>query len=81
MRRVFVLAIAGGGIPGGQVVGASDERAAYVKDRRVTIGDLFATIYQALGIDPESELRDRLDRPIRLATGRPIEALYTGTAT
>ena len=46
--------------------------------RRTRPADLAATIYQALGIDPTTELRDRLDRPIRLATGEPIARLFTG---
>jgi hypothetical protein len=41
------LAIGGGGIHGGQVVGASDEKGAYVKDNMQSIGDLYATIYKA----------------------------------
>ena len=50
------LALGGGGIKGGQVVGASDERGAYVAERMVTIGDLFATVYKALGIDWDQDL-------------------------
>src|ERR1700686_4303842 len=41
------LALAGGGIKTGQVIGVSDERGANVVDRVVTMGDLYATIYQA----------------------------------
>ena len=63
------------------MIGQSDKIGAYPASRPYAPGDLAATIYRALGIDPETELRDRLDRPIRLATGRPIEALYAGTAT
>ena len=40
----------GGGIQGGTVIGASDERGAYVADRKVSMGDLYATIYKAMGI-------------------------------
>ncbi len=43
------LVLGGGGIKGGQIVGASDERGAYVAERQVTIGDLFATVYKGLG--------------------------------
>lgn len=45
------LALAGGGIRGGRVYGATDGRGAEVKDNPVTPGDLFATIYRVLGID------------------------------
>ena len=47
--------LAGGGIRGGQVYGASDRQAAYVKDNPVSPEDLLATMYHALGIDVESE--------------------------
>ena len=75
------LALAGGGIRGGQVVGESDERAAVVKDRRVTIGDLMATIYKALGIDWHKEYPTPVGRPAKIAnsidgeTGIPIDEL------
>ena len=52
------LALAGGGIKTGQVVGASDERGANVTDRVVTMGDLYATIYKALGIDWTKEIHE-----------------------
>ena len=39
--------------------------------------DLAATIYQALGVDPATELRDRLGRPLRLCSGQMIAPLYT----
>src|SRR5438876_1113585 len=44
------LALSGGGIKTGQVVGASDERGANVTERVVSMGDLYATVYKALGI-------------------------------
>jgi hypothetical protein len=38
--------------------------------------DVGATVYRALGVDPEAEVRDALGRPLRLNAGRPIEALF-----
>ena len=61
------LALAGGGIKTGQVVGASDERGANVTERVVTMGDLYATIYQALGIDWKKEYMSPIGRPIKIA--------------
>lgn len=52
----FSLVAAGGGIRGGQVVGASDGSGAAVTDRPVKPEDLSATIYQCLGINPLAEL-------------------------
>jgi hypothetical protein len=75
---VFSAAIAGGGVRGGQVIGSSDKSGAYPASRRYTPGDLAATTPPAFGIDPETEIHDRLGRPIRLCSGQPIAALYTG---
>jgi uncharacterized protein (DUF1501 family) len=75
------LALAGGGIKAGQVVGASDERGANVTERVVSMGDLYATIYQALGIDWKREYMSPIGRPIKIAnslddrTGTPVKEL------
>ena len=61
--------LAGAGIRGGTVCGASDAQAAYVKDRPVSPADLCATIYQCLGIDPDSTIPDRTGRPVPVAQG------------
>jgi Protein of unknown function (DUF1501) len=53
---VWSVALAGGGVRGGQVVGASDERAGAPADRPITPQDLLATIYHCLGIDPAQYL-------------------------
>jgi hypothetical protein len=68
--------LAGGGVRGGQVYGASDKQAAYVKDNPVSPPDFLATLYYALGIDPESEIRDRDGRPYRASEGKPVTALF-----
>jgi hypothetical protein len=75
---VFSAAFAGGGVRGGQVVGQSDKMGAYPASRPYTTADLAATIYGALGIDPATEVRDRLNRPIQLCTGEAIAPLFTG---
>jgi Protein of unknown function (DUF1501) len=76
---VFSAVFAGGGVRGGQTIGQSDKMGAYPASRPYTPGDLAATIYGALGIDPAIELRDRLGRPIRLCNGEPIAPLFTGS--
>ena len=68
--------LAGGGVRGGQVYGATDKQAAYVKDNPVSPEDLLATIYAALGISPEAEIHDRDGRPYRVVEGKPVEALF-----
>jgi hypothetical protein len=68
----FSTVLAGAGIRGGVVHGASDRWAAHPARDPVTPADVAATIYHALGIDPALELRDPLDRPLRLCLGEPI---------
>jgi hypothetical protein len=62
----YTVLFAGGGTRGGFVYGASDKRGAYPSQNPVTAGDVVATIYHALGIAPDVELRDRLGRPMPL---------------
>jgi hypothetical protein len=64
--RCWTTALAGCGIKGGLVYGESDEDGVEVKDHPVSEGDFFATIYQALSIDPRTENYAGV-RPIPLA--------------
>ncbi len=74
----FSAAFAGAGVRGGQVIGQSDRIGAYPASRPYRPADLAATVYRAFGIDPAIELRDKLDRPIRLSDGEVIGPLYSG---
>jgi hypothetical protein len=65
----YSVLLAGGGVRGGRVLGASDAHAAYVKDRPVHIRDVCATIYQCLGIDPEMTVSDHTGKPVPIAHG------------
>ena len=72
----FAVLLAGAGIQGGTVYGASDEHAAFVKDRPASPADICATIYHCLGIDPDMMVRDRTGRPVSIANGgRPIREI------
>ena len=69
--------LAGGGIQGGQVIGSTDATGAAPVNRPLGPGDLLASIYRVLGIDPQSTIRDRQDRPIPiLESGQPIAELF-----
>ena len=71
--------LAGGGVRGGAVYGASDATAAYVKNDPVSLEDFTATLYTALGIDPATRLSpDGFTRPA--STGTPIAALLESRA-
>lgn len=73
---VFSALFAGGGIRGGVVHGASDRIGAYPVGEAVSAQDVAATIYHCLGIDPQTVIRDRLDRPFEVALGgKPIMPL------
>jgi uncharacterized protein (DUF1501 family) len=65
----YSVLLAGAGIRGGSVYGASDSQAAYVKDLPVSTSDICATIYECLGIDPELPVHDRGGRPVPVANG------------
>ena len=75
--KVFPAVFAGAGVVGGQLIGKSDRLGAYPLSRSFGPPDLAATIYHALGVDPATELRDRLGRPVRLCNGETMTPLYT----
>jgi hypothetical protein len=76
--RAWSLAMAGGGIQGGRVVGATDRDGVEVKDRPVTVPDLFATVYSAMGVDFTKKNHSPLGRPIALSdNGVPVKELLT----
>ncbi|MBI2826972.1 MAG: DUF1501 domain-containing protein [Planctomycetia bacterium] len=72
----YTVLLAGGGVRGGAVFGASDRTGAYPARDPVTPADLAATIFWRFGIDPTSEIHDLTGRPWRLADGQPIRSLF-----
>lgn len=71
----YAALLAGGGIRGGRVWGASDSKGAYVKDRPVAPEDFGATLFHALGIAPETRLgADGFTKPV--SEGKPIMDLF-----
>jgi hypothetical protein len=73
----FTAVMAGGGLRGGTVYGTSDRLGAYPDIDPVTPGDLAATLYWRLGVDPSTEIRDGSGRPYRLAEGKPLRTLFS----
>jgi hypothetical protein len=73
--HVFSVALAGGGIRGGQVIGSSDAHAGYPVSGVTTPPDFLATIFHCLGYQPETEMRDPFGRPLPISRGRVIEAI------
>ena len=76
--QCWTILFAGGGIKGGQVIGASDEIGAYPKDRPVTPAEVAASVYHALGVDLYHELPGPQGRPIPLVDYgvKPITELF-----
>lgn len=72
----YTVLLAGAGIRGGAIYGASDATAAYPADLPVTPEDIAATIYRALGIDAETRITDQLGRPQSVSLGRPITEIW-----
>ena len=74
--KAGVALVGGAGIESGVVLGATDARGEYPIDRPVTPGDLLATVYRGLDIDPRREFHDEFDRPLPiLSQGRAVDEL------
>jgi hypothetical protein len=65
----FNVALAGGGVQGGRVIGATNKEGSLVESRPVTVPDLFCTFCQALGLDPRKERISPLGRPLKTVEG------------
>ena len=75
--HAYSVLMAGGGIAGGRVYGASDERAAYVTDNPVTPPDLVTTILASLGCDLTQRIYDLQGRPHNVTSGTPVAGLLS----
>ncbi len=76
----YSVVMAGGGVSPGATYGESDRTGAYPTAEMVTPADLAATIFWRFGIDWQHLVADPLGRPLPLAEGRPIHALFPGAA-
>ena len=74
---LFNVAIAGGGVRGGQVIGASAADGTHVQDRPVTVPDLFCSICKSLNVNPRIESISPLGRPLKIVDGgKPVAELF-----
>jgi hypothetical protein len=73
--RCWSVVVGGGAIKGGMAHGSTNSDGMDVDKDPVRIGDLFATIYKGLGIDPTTKVRDNLGRPLEIAEGKPVSTL------
>lgn len=67
--QAFNLSLAGAGVRGGQVIGATDPTGTEVIRRPISIQDLFCTFCKALGIDPRHENASNVGRPLKIVDG------------
>ncbi|MCA9270859.1 MAG: DUF1501 domain-containing protein, partial [Planctomycetales bacterium] len=75
--NVMSVALAGGGVQGGRIVGSSDKHAAYPKDNPKIAQDVLATIYRHVGVDTSVKYPDLAGRPHSvLPCGEPIHELF-----
>jgi uncharacterized protein (DUF1501 family) len=75
--RAFNMALAGGGVRGGQVIGSTTDDGSAVKSRPVSVPELFCSFYQALKINPRKENMSTLGRPIKIMDkGEPVKELF-----
>lgn len=73
--HVFSIAMAGGGIRGGVVYGASDPEGGYPSEGRVEPQDVTATIFHLLGYEPHTEIHDPSGRPVPISRGEVIREI------
>jgi hypothetical protein len=73
--QCYTALVAGGGVKRGSIYGSSDKIGAYPGRDPVRPDDLAATMFYLLGIDPATEVRDPLDRPLPIAAGKPLVGL------
>ncbi|MDF1746356.1 MAG: DUF1501 domain-containing protein, partial [Gimesia sp.] len=74
--KAFSVVLAGGGLQNGKTIGVTDELGQSIVSRPVSVPDLHATIYCALGIDPSEELHSG-DRPVPITDmGQPVRELF-----
>ena len=75
--HAFNVALAGAGVHGGRVVGATDKDGAEVVERPVTVPDLFCTFCKALDINPREENLSDVGRPLKIVeTGSAVEEVF-----
>jgi uncharacterized protein (DUF1501 family) len=73
--RCWSVVLGGGAIQGGHVYGSTSKDGMDVGENPCSVGDLFATVYKGLGLDPATQIRDNLGRPLAISEGKPLKGL------
>ncbi|MDX1967671.1 MAG: DUF1501 domain-containing protein [Planctomycetaceae bacterium] len=75
--RAFSAVLAGGGVKGGQVIGATSADGTAVDKDPITVPDLFCSICRSLGVNPQTENMSPLGRPMKIVDGgEVVEKLF-----
>ena len=75
--QIAGMALAGGGLRHGLVIGASEADGGHIRERPVTPGDLAATLFQHMGVPLDGTYQDHTGRPIPIVQdGEPIRELF-----
>jgi uncharacterized protein (DUF1501 family) len=75
--HAFNAVLAGCGIKGGRVVGATDKLGVEIAERPITVQDLFCTFCHALGMDPRRENQSNVGRPLQVVEhGAAVKELF-----
>jgi hypothetical protein len=74
--QCYSVLLAGGGMKGGFVYGSSDRIGAYPTSNPVRPDDIAATMFSAAGLDPATEVRDPLARPLPISRGEAVSELF-----
>ena len=75
--QVWSVLFAGGGVQGGQVIGASDKNAAAPKDRPIHPSEIAASIYHAIGINPSAQLPGPEQKAVQVAAAKPVNEIFS----
>lgn len=79
--RAYSALFAGAGVRGGQVIGQTDQIAAYPVTRSWSPADVITTMFDSLGVSADAQVIDPLGRPNHLLNGMVIDPLYSGSAS
>lgn len=72
----FSAVLAGGGIRGGRVIGRSDKQGGSPVDNPIHVTDLFATMYHALGVGPDTPVFEQTGRPLFVVQGKLVPSAF-----
>jgi hypothetical protein len=73
--RCWSVVVGGGAIKGGQIYGSTSKDGTDVGNDPCSVSDLYATVYKGLGLDPATQVRDNLGRPLAISEGKVLKGL------